>query len=236
MNLALFSDRNRIAAVAHVIQLLIVQAISGMDCGALIAEWRPCETGTRSDHELSVVFGVDGFSHYWLGLQYVIGVRNEIRRQALRRVPAVVELVPYAQCECKVGANLDAVLGEPSSGRLTPADFDGVEGGDHLGRFSQHEVLEIGKAGNTVSLIGGVVVGLDLLKPSAHLDLMNALDERNGVGDGEQVACDVVKLLRPVGARSRDGAELAVAYRPDVDIADRLALDERQAGIVGGRS
>src|ERR1035438_6890970 len=106
MNLALFSDRNRIAAVAHVIQLLIVQAISGMDCGALIAEWRPCETGTRSDHELSVVFGVDGFSHYWLGLQYVIGVRNEIRRQALRRVPAVVELVPYAQCECKAGRRL----------------------------------------------------------------------------------------------------------------------------------
>src|ERR1035438_2874743 len=96
MNLALFSDRNRIAAVAHVIQLLIVQAISGMDCGALIAEWRPCETGTRSDHELSVVFGVDGLSHHRLGLQYVIGVRDEVCRQALRRVPAVVELVPYA--------------------------------------------------------------------------------------------------------------------------------------------
>src|ERR1017187_10565527 len=133
----------------------------------------------------------------------------------------IVKLVPDAQGESQIPAQLHGILGIPRSGSLTPAELDGVERRDHLRSLALQEMLKIGKSSNAVSLIRGVVVGLDLLKPAAKLDPMDALDERNGVGHGKQIPGDVVELLRPVRAGTRDCTELAVAHRSDVDVADR---------------
>src|SRR5262249_36582595 len=101
--------------------------------------------------------------------------------------------------------------------------------------LAEQERLQVSERCDSVALIRCILVGLNLLKESAHLDAVPSFDQGDSIGDGVQVPGDVVKLLRAVSPGAGDGTKLTEADRANIDIAYRLALDETQARVFNRR-
>jgi len=88
---------------------------------------------------------------------------------------------------------------------LTPAESDGLRVATTWWR-TLHKVLEIREAGDSVSLIRRVIVGLHLLRPSAELEPVDALVT--------ETVSATVNRLRAISSNCCDPFEPAPAIAP----------------------
>src|SRR5580700_5794939 len=133
----------------------------------------------------------------------------------------------YSHTQRQIGANLDRILNVPSAGGLPPADLDGIEHGNNIRRLALQEVLKIEKLGDAISLIGGIIIRLNMLKPNPGTDQVRASRELKIVGGRQQVPCDHFELLRSHAAGTRYAAHAANACRADRDGSNRVPGDQR---------
>src|SRR5205807_6522505 len=89
-----------VATVPHVIQLLIVDAVAGVNRGPGSASKRsPRHAYPWSEQVFRIILAVDRVADYRLCLQYAIRPEHKIGCGVVRRVPAIIEFVTDTQAQ-----------------------------------------------------------------------------------------------------------------------------------------